>query len=192
MAGHEHLELVHYLCVPAKPKVDLDPLLEDGEPQVVEPVGVGRDERLAAKAAQRRSAPLPERGAEVVACRRPVATPHGPSSTSNEVLHHRDVQLPGLNRHLVARCPGDDGAGRQLAAEARNVGLEGFAGRRGRLLPPHSLDQLAAGDRLAGVEEQVGEDRAAARCGDAQGVVRHRPLPPPGPAAGSAWLPSGI
>ena len=48
------------------------------------------------------------------------------------------------------------------------MGLEGFAGRGGWLLTPEGLYQLAAGDRLAGVEEQVGEDRTAAGCGDAQ------------------------
>jgi hypothetical protein len=72
---HEDLELGHDLCMPTELKVGLDAPLEREPAKLVETADLGLREILERDIGQRRAAPQRQRGRELVAAARPVASP---------------------------------------------------------------------------------------------------------------------
>ncbi len=155
-ARHERLELADELGVAPEREVGLDALLEDRQPQLLEPGDLHLREGLVREVRQCRAPPQRQRLAQLGGGRLRVGRPR----LGHELLEASEVELAGLDAQHVARPVGGEPALSQQLAQPRHVDLHGLR-RGGRWRgPPELVDQAVGGDELVGLEQQQGEQRA--------------------------------
>ena len=153
--GGERLELGHQRAVTAELEVGLDPILERGEPELVQPRDLGLRERLVADVLVRRPAPQLERLAE--GRRRRLGRLRAPAS--REALEPLEVELAGLQAQAIAGPFGHDPVRSQPPAQRVHLDLERVRRARRRALAPQRVDQPVARGDLAARDQQAGQER---------------------------------
>ncbi len=142
----ERLEFSDQLGVATEAQIGVDPPLQRGQPELVEPGDLGCDGRFVVEVGERRSPPRGERLREQRRRRGRVGAQQRccPGHRLLEGLH---VVVEVGRLHQIAAGRGPE---RKLLAErppqVRHVHLEGLSGRCRRLLAPQLVDQTAGGD----------------------------------------------
>jgi hypothetical protein len=95
MLGGERLELANDLGVTAGGKIGVDPLLEGGEPQLLETTDLGLRERLVSEIGERRTAPNGKRLTQPFPRSRRIQQP----GLGQERFHAADVELRPVEPH---------------------------------------------------------------------------------------------
>ena len=163
-------QLVDQFGPPAQPQLDVDAVLQHGEPLLVERLGPqshqpGRD------TGERRTAPQRQRRPVVTAGLGKPADGGLGAGRLHGAGEHVGVEVVRLDPDAVARRVGDDGPGRQPERreplpQSRHTDLElGPRGRRGTLLPD-GVDQILHRHHPAGAQQQHGEHGAIPARGD--------------------------
>ena len=155
MFGGQRLELADHRAVLAERELDVEPLLERGEPQSGEPVGLGRGGAEQRRVGERRAAEQRERLAQVGGRPRQVTVAAGAAGALDERLEALEVELARLERDGVARGERDDRLlGAERAPQLGDVDLQRLVGGGGRLLAPQHVGQALGRDCLVAVGEQ--------------------------------------
>ena len=141
----EILELGHEAGVPPERQVGLDPLLDGGEPGILEPRTRVSGERLGAELCERRPAPELECFGEALRRGLRVAGTEQLAPLSNQALEPIEVELALLNPDGVARWLGDQTIGAERLPQLRDIALERLRRRFRRLIAPEVVDK--PGDR---------------------------------------------
>ena len=164
MRGHERLELSDEIGVPAEPQLELDPLADHREPEILEPCDLRPSEVLEGKLLQRRTSPESERLAQQFDRAFRVVMR---SRLGDERVEAVAIELPGFDAEQIARRPREDHSvvGARLARleqspQVRYVRLDHVGCRLGALLAPDVVDQASARDDLVRVQQQAQEERA--------------------------------
>jgi hypothetical protein len=189
---HQLGEVADHLVVAAEPQLQLEALLDRGEPLLVEPRR-RRFDGPAVQAEQRRPAPEPERGPQHADRLRELAVGGQRRGPGHPLREDLGVQLAGPGLDPVAAAVGDDRgvAVTQPPAQGGDVVLHLAAGGRGRTAIPDRVDQVVERDHLSRVGQQHREQRARppaaqrhrARVGDDLQRPEDAELhPPPSPA----------
>ena len=164
----------------AEPELELDPLADHGEPEILKASDLRPSEVLERKFLQRRPSPEPERFTEQLdrAFRVIPRTRLG-----DERLEAVAIELPWFETEQIPRRAREDQvvvvvwlAGLKQSPQVRHIGLDHVGSRLGSLLSPDVLDQASAGDDLVRVKEQAEEERALLRgsqVNDAACVVKN-------------------
>ena len=164
MLGDEGLELSDEICVAAEPELELDPLADHQETEIVEPCDLRASEVLEGKFLQRRTSPERERFAQQFdrALRVVLRARFG-----DERLEAVAIELPGFETEQIARrlrhdqlVVGARPARLEQSAQVRDVRLDHVGRRLGSLLAPDVVDQPLARDDLVRAQEQAQEERA--------------------------------
>jgi hypothetical protein len=157
---HERFQLADELRVAPELEVDLDPLQQRREAQLVQPLGLAGGKPFEAKVGERRSAPDLERLSQELRAeqRRP-----GRPSLGDEPVELQRVELARLHAHEVAGRAGDDPRRPEQLAQRRDVALHQLVRTGRRLVAPELVDETLARDRLVRVQEQHAEQGALLR-----------------------------
>ena len=134
----------------------LQPILERGQPELVEPGDLVLQERLEREVGECRSAPEGQRVAERGSPLRRRERPR----VAHEPLEAPRVDRPRFDVEHVPRRAGLDRLAAEHPAQTRDAVLDDRFGRRGRLAAPEVVEECVHRDDRAGVERQVGEQRA--------------------------------
>jgi hypothetical protein len=172
----EGVQLGHELLVLAELEVEPDPLLDDGEPPLVEG-GRAAPDQLTVEPVECRPPPEGERGVQPRDGVGGVAVPGGVLGGGDQAGELRGVDVLGAELQPVPGRDGLDGVrmaglGEELA-EPGDADLDLPTGRLGRLFPPHGGDQRVEGGHPLDVEAEHREHRPLPRPTDVQ-------RPPPG------------
>ena len=161
MRGDELLQLTGERRVPTGGQIGLDAQLERLEPLFLQARDRGLGERLGRQVGERRPAPqsqgLAHHGGGLL------GLPCGERSPSllDELREALRVELAGSQTQAIARRRRlDDVAVAERFAQPRDVHLDGLDRARRRLLAPQRERQSLGADRLTGVQQQQGQDRA--------------------------------
>ena len=141
--------------------VRLDPVLQAGELELLQPGGLHARERLG-ELGQRRAAPQLQRLAQLLrrgrgrtACEcGPARLPEGGEAV--------EVERAGLDLQRVAGGPRQQRVRGQQLAQLRHVDVDHLHRRAGHVVSPQVVDELVDGDGPAGLEQQPGQQRALA------------------------------
>ncbi len=153
------LELGDHVGMEPERQVGLDPVLQAGEPQLLQPHALGERERLG-ELGQRGPAPDVERLAQALGGRLRVAAQQRRAAAPAQGLEAVQVDRVGLDLERVAASPRAQHAVRQHLAQLRDVDLDHLGRRLRRGLAPQLVDQRLDGDRAVGVQEQAGQQSA--------------------------------
>ena len=160
----EPLQLVDQLGIPAEREVGLDPVLERGQAQVVQPLCLDQQGAVLADPRERRATPQVQgqaqprrRGASRSALERLVALPREPLEPCRV-----DVMAIGIERVATDAAP-DRGTVTERRAELRNVGAQRRRGAVGRLAVPELVGEPVDRHRLGSGDQQQGEQGVLAR-----------------------------
>ena len=156
MCVDEPLELADELGVATERRVGADAVLERAHALLLEPRAGGLRERLVGEIGERRTAPHPERVAELLRGHRGwhrIGLRHEP-------LEARHVELVALDAQQVAGRLGDEPAVPEHAADPGHGHLEALGQRRGRLVPPELVGEPIGGHHTVGVQQEDREQRA--------------------------------
>jgi len=157
---HERLQLGDELHVTPELEIDLDPVEQSREPQLVQPLGLAGCEALETKVGERRPAPELERLAQALGLeRRLLRRP----SLGDEAVELERVELAVLHPCEVPRGAGDEPRGPEELAQPRDVALHELVRASRRLIAPQLVDETLARDRLVCVQEQNAEQSALLR-----------------------------
>ena len=159
MLPDERLELADELVLAAEAQLGLDPVLESGEPELLEPRDLALREGVVTKVGQR-GAPPQGQGLDEQLRRLAVGLPaerRGPFV--DEPLEPVCIELIRLHAQPVGAALGLQAVGDELS-DLRDVNLERVGSRRGRLVAPQVVDQLFGRDRLVPVQEEETEQGA--------------------------------
>ena len=167
MLGDERLELADELPWLADLDLRVDALLEQRQPQLLEPRDLALREGLVAELLERRAAPELERVAKLRAA---LARGHD-LRLLQERLRPVHVQLGRVDANQVAGRLRDDPVGAEHLSQLRDEVLERGRGRSRRLLAPERLDQPVGGDRSPRVEQEQREEGALLRAPELQSVA---------------------
>src|ERR671923_201963 len=149
----ERLELAHDLGVPARLEVGVDPLLEDGQPELLQAADLGLREGLERELAERRSAPEGERLAEL---RRPLVG-RGRLRLGGQGLRPGRIEPARVDTEQVSgRLRHENVRPEQLPQLGDEV-LKGGRSRLRRVLTPERVDQAVGRDGAAGIDEEERE-----------------------------------
>ena len=159
VTGDEIAELTHELLVASCPQVEIDALLDDGQPELLESRDGPAGERLPSHVGERGAAPQPERVAEGV--RGPAGLGRrDPSGRSNLRFESSEVDLVGRGAERVARRAREEDVVRlQRPTQARHLDLQHLRGGRRRVAAPESLDEAVGRDGLVEVEDEDRQER---------------------------------
>ena len=143
LARDELLQLGDQARVPPEREVGLDPLLERGEPSVLEPRPRVSREGLGLELGERCAAPELERLGKALSRGLRVAGDQELAPLSDEALEAIEIELALFDAQRVARRLREQPICPERFSQLRDVALEGF--RRGfrRLLAPEVLGQPA-------------------------------------------------
>src|SRR4249919_2251369 len=155
MLGDERLQLRDELTVSSQLEVGIDAGLEHREPSLLEPGDLRLRPRLEAEIGERRAANERERLAQPLGC----LLRRSPRGRADELVEVIDVELARRNGELVAATPRDQPAVAERSAEPRDVDLDAFDRRGGRLPAPDLVDQAVGRDWPATREQQQSEER---------------------------------
>src|SRR4051794_39013164 len=133
----------------------VDPLLDGGEPQLLEPADLGRRERLEREVGQRVAPPESERVAQRGWATRRIE----PARLADEPREAAEVDRICLDLEHVPGVPSTDELRTEELPERRDGVLQGRGRGTRRLLAPDRADEELRRDDLAGPEEQDGQDR---------------------------------
>ena len=162
--AHEPLELADHLRVVSECEVGVDPVLERGEPQVLEAGDGGLGEGLEREVAERRTAPQRQRASQPRGPGLGVARGQGAATLRRQELETVKVDLLGRGLQAVTRPLRHDHPGvADRFAELRHVHLDAVRRRPWRLAAPELVDQAVDRDRLVRVQEEDREQRTLFR-----------------------------
>ncbi len=183
---HERLELRHELRVPGEREIGVDPLLEDGRAQLLEPRDLGLRERLVEEVRERRAAPERESFTERALGRDRVVSLERGASLLREACEPVDVDPLRRQLELVAGRAGRNHRPERLA-ELGDIDLDRVGGGLGRITGPQRLDQPVDGDDAAGLEREHGKERARLRPPERDELSRARGFERPEKAYVELW-----
>ena len=172
--GDQRLELGDRSGVLAEREVQLQPVLERGEPHAVETGALRRGAPEQLDVGQRRAAEQRERGAQCLRRSPQVTGSAEPARLVQVALEVLEVELAGRQLDRVAGRPGDD----RLAVAERppqlgDVHLQSLGGGGRRVVSPQLVDQpFGRDDSVAVVEEQDGEQRSSLGSGHGDLLAR--------------------
>ncbi len=166
----ERLELADDLGVPAEREHGLRTVLDRGQAQLIEPGRLGKQRPLLAEVGERGTTPERERLVEG-ADRGLRFDGEEASRVAEQRLEVKGVHLRRVRAEHVAGAAALDALGAEGLAKVRRVALERVAGRLGRLLAPHLVDQDLGRDEVVRAQEQVGEDRPLLRAAERDRAV---------------------
>src|SRR5215204_4329777 len=156
MLADEPPELGDEVGMAAERQVGLDPLLERGQAQLLEPADLLAGEVLIGEVGERRTAPEGERLAQEVRGRLRIRRPKRPPA-AEELLEAVEIALAPLQAKQIAvavrlkrRCS----VTAEGAAELGDVVVQHVRRRRRGALAPQDVDQAVSGEHLVGVEQQ--------------------------------------
>jgi hypothetical protein len=166
--GDQRLQLRDRLRVAAQCQVELQPVLERGEPHALEPRRLGRGAPEQLDIGQRRAAEQLEAGAQLRGGGRLVAGRAQAAGVVEVALEALEVERAGRQLDRVAAGPGGDRLSLpQLLPQLGDVHLERLDGGGRRMLAPQLVDQaVGRHDAVAVLEQQHGEQRAPLGPGD--------------------------
>ena len=175
VCGDQLLELGDQFAVPAERQLRLDPLLESGEAQLLQPGDLARGERLVREVGQRRSPPQRERLGAASEPPAPVGRRPGRLPLLEQALEAAGVDGVGLDIEGVARSPGGDRDGQagQRLAQPVDVALERHRGRGRCAVPPDLVDEVVEADGGVGVDGEEGQHRPLAQAAEDDGSFAH-------------------
>ena len=156
--GDERLELAGELGVTSRGEVEVDPLFETGEAQLLEAGDPVMGEACGGELGKRRAAPQRERCSGI-------SVPH-------ESLEALEIELVLLHLDAIAGRFGLHAVPAERLAQVRDVDLHRLLCRLRPLILPERVDQALGGDDLVRVQEEHRQQRAV--LGACQG---HHSLP---------------
>jgi hypothetical protein len=165
MLGDQPLQIWGDLFVLAELQQGVDPLLDDGLPQLVEPLELDRQRRLVRKVCERGATPQSERLAELRAallCRKR-------SSFCDETLEAAQVDRIGISTEHVSPRLGDNNVLAEALAQPRNVVVERGGCVRRLLIAPQLVDQPVGANDLVRLEHEQRKHGAALRAPQVEG-----------------------
>ena len=166
---NERLELADQLVVAGQREVGVDPQLDRGHPDFLEPGNGGLGEALVDEVRERRTSPQRQRVAQPLRrVGREPAGEHAPALV-DQPLEALEVELVRSDADQVAGRPRLQHVLRKRLAEPRDVDAQSRGRVVGRALAPELVDQPVGWDDLVGVEEQHGEQLTRLR--PAQGYL---------------------
>src|SRR5262249_44501893 len=154
--GDERLELGYELAVVSQRELGVGPVLERGEPTLVEARDLGLRPRLEAQVGKR--IPPPERERFLQGrrrLRRWSSRRHG-----HELLEAVGVDLAGSDKKLVAAASFHDPLRAERAPKPGDIDLDALHGGRRRFSVPDLLDQALGGDGAPAPEQEESEERS--------------------------------
>ncbi len=134
----------------------LGPLLERGQPQLLQAEGGRPHVFLVREVGVRRAAPQPERLGEQRGALPGPGSGAGPGHQRAETV---GVGVAGVETQPVPRRLMDDAVAADGTAQLGDLALEGVGGIAGRRPGPQVVDEPVGGDRSALVHQQVGQQR---------------------------------
>ena len=120
---HEPFELADDLCVPAEREVGLQPQLERGQAQLLQPPDLVARERLVLELRKRRPAPEPEGFAQQLAGRCGVTLPESFASPTQQSLEPLQVERARLDPQQVPSRPRLERTRIEQLAQLRDLNL---------------------------------------------------------------------
>ena len=161
MLGHERPQLADELRVPPGGEVRLDALLQRRQPLLLQPRDLRLRERLELEPGQRRSAPEPERRAQMVpglpgasALQRPPPFLELTREALRvELVRPHAQYVAGRSRHERVRLP-------ECLAQAGHVNVHRLDRAGRRVLAPQRHREPIGADRLVGMQQQGRQDDA--------------------------------
>jgi hypothetical protein len=105
MLGNELAQLGDDFGLAAESEIGVEPILEHGQAELLEAVGVDTDERLVGQISERRSAPEPQSLPKAIRRGPRVAFAEQPPSLACQLREAVGVELPGRDPERVARRP---------------------------------------------------------------------------------------
>src|SRR6059058_2813529 len=141
MLSHECLQLTNEVGVTGEGEVGLDPLLEDGKPQLLETSDLPLRERLVRHIGEDLSTPERERGSKPLGRLVRTLLRERVPSLREESLATRRVQFLRCEHERVARRSTEQTRGAERRAQPRDVRSESCLGRSRRVAVPEVVDQ---------------------------------------------------
>src|SRR5215217_5842069 len=159
MLADEPLELGHELGVAAEDEVGLDPLLERGQPQLLETRDLSLCEGLERDVRERGAVPQSERRSQRVGRTIRLARGQQLSTVHKQALEPAEVELLGLEREQVPAPVGLQAPVAERLTELRDVDMDAVESARRRALTPKRIDQAIRRHDLARAQEKEHEQR---------------------------------
>jgi len=144
VGGYELFQLGGELIVPAQGQVGVDPGLQRGQPQLLQPGRLGPGERVVGQVGQHRAAPQPQRFAQHL---RRLGRPAGlqrrpaggepvlePRRVQVLLVHPQEVATAAGHQHLARLAPG--AVRLQRPAQVEHIGLQRAGPPLGRIPAP--------------------------------------------------------
>ena len=147
------------VVVAAELDLRLDPVLERGQPELVEAGDLALEERLEREVGERGPAPERERVAQGCGA---LGRRQGPRVV-HQALEPAGVDRAGVDAQQVAGRAGLDHFLAERVPEPRDGVLHDRVGRRRRVRAPEVVDQRVHRDDRPRVQQEVGEHRALSR-----------------------------
>ncbi len=168
MLADQRLQLGDRLPVAPEGEVELQPVLERGQPHALEPRALAGGAAEQLDVGQRQAPEQVEAGAQL---RRGAFLVAGGAQAAGVVqvaLEALEVQRPGRQLDRIAARPGHDRlALAELLPQLGDVHLQRLGGGGGRVVAPQLVDQaVRRDDAVAVLEQQDGEQRAPLGPGD--------------------------
>ena len=152
MLSDECLQLGDERRVSSGLEICVDPLLEAGESELVEPCDFGLGKGLVREVGQRSSAPEPKSLREL-----PVL---------DKLCELLQIELSGLDSKLITESARGNAVAAKALAKLRDVDLQRLGRRPWGSLAPQRLDQPVARDDAIRVEQENGKQGAVFRGAD--------------------------
>jgi hypothetical protein len=166
MLGHERLELSDQLVMTPELEIGVDPELDGGGSDLLQPRDRGLRELLVREVREGRTAPLRQRLPQAFG--RLSGQPAGQQAPPlvHQSLEAVEVERLRLDPQDVPGRPRREHVRRERPAQTRDVDAQRVAAPIARLVSPEVVDQAVGGDDLVGVQEQ--HRQKPARLGPAQ------------------------
>lgn len=161
MVGDQAAQFRRHLVLPPAAEIGLDPEFQRLDAGLLEPVCLRGDRRRGRHVRQRRAAPQVERHAEQARRRRGVTPRQCRPPVRHQLGEALGVQVTRRQHDLVAGRAGDQDVAADVADEASqpvDVDADQVLGLRRRTVAPEVGDEPPGGDRLAGTEQQCGQE----------------------------------
>jgi hypothetical protein len=160
LLGNELFELGHDIRMAPQSQLRLDPLLTTDKKQLVQTLGLEREDAGLRDVRQRWPPPERERRSEPIGSKPRRTAAKRVLPFAQEPLEARSIDPVAPDLEDVARRTCDHRVVRERRAQPRDVDAQRLLGARRRVAAPQLLDQLVDRDRSAGVEQEQSEERA--------------------------------